>query len=128
MNAILVLILLAIVLAIFVFIGWSFLSWIDGYKNAGVRMSFGEFQRIYELAPNEWKRHLNYTYSREEWIPTYDARKEIRGTFIHTSIVMKTLFDFWRLLIWQRAIDRKNEQEERLKKEKSSLKKFDYYD
>lgn len=46
----LVFILLVIVFVIFYFLGWSFLEWRDGYKNAGVRMSFGEFQRIYELA------------------------------------------------------------------------------
>lgn len=70
MNIILFLILLAIVFAvIFVFRGWPFSSWRDGYKNAGVRMSFVEFRRIYELAPSKWRRYGDYTYRRDEWIP-----------------------------------------------------------
>lgn len=69
MNIILFLILLAIVFAvIFVFRGWPFSSWRDGYKNAGVRMSFVEFRRIYELAPSKWRRYGDYTYRRDEWI------------------------------------------------------------
>ena len=119
MNTILFLILLAIV---FVFLGWSFSNWRDGYKDADVRMSFGEFRRIYELAPSEWKRRSDYSYLRDEWIPTYDARKEIRGTFISTNIAMKTLFDFWRLLLWEKRYKRKHEREVRFEKEKISLR------
>lgn len=122
MKIILVLILLVIILFIVVFLGCSFYYWINGYESAGVGMSFRDFRRIYELAPSKWDRHLNYIYSREEWIPSYDARKEIRGTFIRTSVAMKTLFDFWKLLIWQDKIDRKNKREERLKRERGSLK------
>ena len=85
-------------------------------------MSFGEFRRIYELAPSEWDRHCDYTYRREEWIPTYDTRKEIRGTFIRTSIAMITPFDFWRLLLWEKRCKRRSEREMRFKKEKTSLK------
>lgn len=55
MNTILFCILMAIGFAAFVFLGWSFCNWIDGYKDAGVRMSFGEFRRIYELAPSKWE-------------------------------------------------------------------------
>ena len=99
LNTILFCILVAIGFAAFVFLGWSFCNWIDGYKDAGVRMSFGEFRRIYELAPSRWDRYSDYSYRRDEWIPTYDKRKEIRGTFIRTSIAMETLFDFWRLLL-----------------------------
>ena len=122
MKFILILILLAISIVGFVFLGWSFWNWIDSYKNAGVKMSFGEFRRIYELAPSEWDRHCDYTYRREEWIPTYDTRKEIRGTFIRTSIAMITPFDFWRLLLWEKRCKRRFEREMRFKKEKTSLK------
>lgn len=113
---------LVVVFAIFYFLGWSFLKWRDGYKNAGVRMSFGEFQRIYELAPSRWDRYSDYSYCREEWIPTYDTRKEIRGTFICTNIAMRTLFDFWRLFLWEKRCKRKYEREERFKNEKTFLK------
>ena len=61
MNTILFCVLVAIGFAAFVFLGWSFCNWIDGYKDAGVRMSFGEFRRIYELAPSKWDRYSDYT-------------------------------------------------------------------
>lgn len=121
MNTILFCILVAIGFAAFVFLGWSFCNWIDGYKDAGVRMSFGEFRRIYELAPSKWDRYSDYTYRRREWISNYENREEA-GTYISTSIVMKTLFDFWRLLLWQKEITRKSQREKRFKKEKASLK------
>lgn len=122
MNAILFLILLTIVLAIFVFIGWSFYNWINGYKNAGVRMSFGEFRRIYELAPSEWDDGFDYIYRRVEWCSSYENGKGFCGAYISTSIAMKTLFDFWRLVHWQKENARKKEREERFKNEKTSLK------
>ena len=122
MNAILVLILLVIILLIFIFLGWSFCNWIDGYKNAGVRMSFGEFRRIYELAPSEWDNGFDYIYRRVEWFSSYKNGEGFCGTWISTSIAMKTLFDFWRLLHWQKGIARKKEREERFKNEKTSLK------
>ena len=68
MNVILFLFLLVIVFVIFVFLVRSFLNWCDGYKDAGVKMSFGEIRRIYELAPSKWDRHSDYTYHRNEWI------------------------------------------------------------
>ena len=122
MNAILVLILLVIILLIFIFLGWSFCNWIDGYKKAGVRMSFGEFRRIYELAPSEWDNGFDYIYRRVEWFSSYKNGEGFCGTWISTSIAMKTLFDFWRLLHWQKGIARKKEREERFKNEKTSLK------
>ena len=122
LNTILFCILVAIGFAAFVFLGWSFCNWIDGYKDAGVRMSFGEFRRIYELAPSEWDRHCDYTYRREEWISPYDVRKEISGTYIRTSIAMITPFDFWRLLLWEKKCKRKYEREMHFKKKKASLK------
>lgn len=121
MNTILFCILVAIGFSAFVFLGWSFRNWIDGYKDAGVRMSFGEFRRIYELAPSKWDRCSDYTYRRREWIFSYENREEA-GTYISTSIVMKTLFDFWRLLLWQKEITRKSQREKRFKKKKASLK------
>lgn len=121
MNIILSLIVSAIVFAVFVFLGWSFCNWIDGYKDTGVRMSFGEFRRIYELAPSKWDKYSDYTYRRREWVPSYEKRKEA-GTYISTSIAMKTFFDFWRLLLWQKEITRKSQREKRFKKEKASLK------
>ena len=121
MNTILFCVLVAIGFAAFVFLGWSFCNWIDGYKDAGVRMSFGEFRRIYELAPSKWDRYSDYTYRRREWISIYENREEA-GTYISTSIVMKTLFDFWRLLLWLEKRTRQYEREMRFKKEKASLK------
>lgn len=121
MKIILILILSAIVFIVFVFLGWSYCNWIDGYKDAGVRVSFGEFRRIYELAPSKWDGYSDYTYRRREWIFNYENREEA-GTYISTSITMKTLFDFWRLLLWQKEITRKSQREKRFKKEKASLK------
>lgn len=123
MKLILVLIFLAIVFAVLFFLEWSYSSWVDGYKNAGVRMSFVEFRRIYELAPSKWKRHSDYSYRRDEWIWARDKMRNLTGrTYVCTSIAMKTLFDFWRLLLWQKGIDRKKKREERFKNEKVSLK------
>lgn len=121
MNTILFCILVAIGFAAFVFLGWSFCNWIDGYKDAGVRMSFGEFRRIYELAPSKWERRGDYRYCREEWISTYENRKEA-GTYISTSIAMRTLFDFWRLLLWLKRRARQYQREVNSKIEKASLK------
>lgn len=120
MNTILFCVLAAIGLAAFVFLGWSFCNWIDGYKDAGVRMSFGEFRRIYELAPSKWDEYSDYTYRRKEWVS--GDREDFGKTYISTSIAMKTLFDFWRLLLWQKEITRKSQREKRFKKEKASLK------
>lgn len=124
MVFILICILVAIGFAAFVFLGWSFCNWIDGYKDAGVRMSFGEFRRIYELAPSKWDRHSDYTYHRNEWIRTRDKTGNLTAgrTYVCTSIAMKTLFDFWRLLLWQKGIDRKKKREERFKNERVFLK------
>ena len=120
MNTILFCVLVASGLAAFVFLGWSFCNWIDGYKDAGVRMSFGEFRRIYELAPSKWDKYSDYTYRRKEWVS--GDREDFGKTYISTSIAMKTLFDFWRLLLWQKEITRKSQREKRFKKEKASLK------
>lgn len=122
MNTILFCALVAIDFAVFVFLGWSFSNWIDGYKYAGVRMSFREFRRIYELAPSKWDRYSDYTYRRKELIPKDKDRGEFSETYLSTSIAMKTLFDFWRLLLWQKEITRKSQREKRFKKEKASLK------
>lgn len=114
-------ILLAIVFAvIFVFRGWPFSSWRDGYKNAGVRMSFVEFRRIYELAPSKWRRYGDYTYRRDEWIPNPESG--FPETNISTSIAMKTLFDFLRLLLWLKRCVRQCEREKRFKEENICLK------
>lgn len=109
MNTILFCILMAIGFAAFVFLGWSFCNWIDGYNDAGVRMSFGEFRRIYELAPSKWEGRGDYSYCRGEWI--YDDKGGSCRTYIFTSVAMKTLFDFWRLLHWQREVARKEKRE-----------------
>lgn len=122
MNTILFCILMAIGFAAFVFLGWSFCNWIDGYKTAGVRMSFREFRRIYELAPSKWDRYSDYTYRRKEWIPDDKDRGEFGEIYISTSIVMKTLFDFWRLLLWEERREIRYEREMRFKKKKASLK------
>ena len=122
MKIILFCILVAIGFAAFVFLGWSFCNWIDGYKDAGVRMSFGEFRRIYELAPSKWDRYSDYTYRRKELIPKDKDRGEFGETYISTKIAMKTLFDFWRLLLWLEKRTRQHEREMRFKKEKASLK------
>lgn len=122
MKVILFLVLLVIILTIFVFLGWSFCNWIDGYKDAGVRISFGEFRRIYELAPSKWDRYSDYTYRRKELIPKDKDRGEFGETYISTKIAMKTLFDFWRLLLWLERRTRQHERETRFKKEKASLK------
>lgn len=122
MNTILFCILVAIGFAVFVFLGWSYCNWIDGYKDAGVRMSFREFRRIYELAPSKWEGRGDYSYCRGEWV-SYD-KGGFGRTYIFTSIAMKILFDFWRLLHWQKEIARKKKREERFKTEKTSLKKL----
>lgn len=120
MVFILISVLLAISIVGFIFLEWSFVSWIDGYKDAGVRMSFGEFQRIYDLAPSRWDRYSNYTYHRKERVS--DDRGDSYETYISTSIAMETLFDFWRLLFWLKMRTRQHEREARFKKEKASLK------
>ena len=122
MKVILFLVLLVITLVILVFLGWSFCKWRDGYESGGVRMSFGEFRRIYELAPSKWDRYDDYTYRRKELIPNYKDRGEFGETYISTKIAMKTLFDFWRLLLWLERRTRQYEREMRFKKEKASLK------
>lgn len=120
MKIILFFVLLVITLVILVFLGWSFYKWRDGYESGSVRMSFGEFRRIYELAPSKWDRYSDYTYHRREQIS--DDREDFGETYISTSVAMKTVFDFWRLLLWleRRAIQ--YEREMRFKKEKASLK------
>ena len=120
MKIILFFILLVITLVILVFLGWSFCKWRDGYESGGVRMSFGEFRRIYELAPSKWGRYGDYSYRRKEWIS--GDREDLAETYISTSIAMKTLFDFWRLLLWLERRTRQYEREMRFKKEKASLK------
>ena len=122
MKVILFLVLLVIALVILVFLGWSFCKWRDGYESGGVRMSFGEFRRIYELAPSKWDRYDDYTYRRKELIPNYKNIGYFGETYISTKIAMKTLFDFWRLLLWLEKRTRQYEREMRFKKEKASLK------
>ena len=122
MKIILFFVLLIITLVIFVFLGWSFCKWRDGYESGGVKMSFGEFRRIYELAPNKWDRYDDYTYRRKELIPNYKNIGYFGETYISTKIAMKTLFDFWRLLLWLERRTRQYEREMRFKKEKASLK------
>ena len=118
MKFVLVLILIAISITGFGFLGCSFYNWINSYKSAGVRMSFGEFQRIYELAPSKWDRLSDYSYRRREWV----SNDGWAGTYISTSIAMITFFDFWRLVLWEKKCKRKYEREMRFKKKKASLK------
>ena len=122
MKVILFFVLLIITLVILVFLGWSFCKWRDGYESGGVKMSFGEFRRIYELAPSKWDRYDDYTYRRKELIPNYKNIGYFGETYISTKIAMKTLFDFWRLLLWLERRTRQYEREMRFKKEKASLK------
>lgn len=122
MKVILFLVLLAITLAILAFLGWSLDKWTIGYKSGSVRMSFGEFRRIYELAPSKWDRYGDYIYRRKEWIPYDDDKGDFCGTYIYTKIAMKTLFDFWRLLLWLKRRTIQHEREMRFKEEKDSLK------
>lgn len=121
MNPILVLVLLAISILGLTFLGWSFIIWTDGYKDASLRMSFGEFRRIYDLAPSKWDRCYNYVYTRKEWIPTYENWRGVSGRHISTSIAMKTIFDFWRLLFWVKGCKRRSEREMQFMKKKNSL-------
>lgn len=118
----LVFVLLTIILTASISFWLSFYKWINSYKNAGVKMSFGQFRRIYELAPSEWKQGFDYIYRRTERVRLDSDRGNFFGTYISTAVAMKTLFDFWRLLFWQDEIDRKKEREKRLKEEKASLK------
>lgn len=120
MVYVLVFTLLVVVFVIFCFLGWSFLNWRDSYKSAGVRMSFGEFKRIYDLAPSKWDRYSDYTYHRKE--KNSDDRGDSYETYISTSIAMETLFDFWRFLLWLETRTRQHERETRFKEEKASLK------
>ena len=122
MKVILFFMFLTISVAALIFLGWSCYNWINDYKNADIRMSFGKFRRIYELAPSKWENGFDYIYRRREWISTYKNGKGFCGDHISTSIAMKTLFDFWRLVHWQKEIARKKEREERFKNEKTSLK------
>lgn len=122
MKIILFLVLLVITILILVFLGWSFCKWRDGYESGGVRMSFGEFRRIYEPAPSKWDRYDDYTYRRKELIPNDKDKGHFDETYISTKIAMKTLFDFWRLLLWLERRTRQYEREMRFKKEKASLK------
>ena len=122
LKIILVFVLLVIILTVSISFWLSFYKWINSYKNAGVKMSFGQFRRIYELAPSEWKQDFDYIYRRSEWVRLDSDRGNFFGTYISTAVAMKTLFDFWRLLFWQDEIDRKKEREKRLKEEKASLK------
>ena len=122
MKVILFFVLLVITPVILIFLGWSFCKSRDGYESGGVRMSFGEFRRIYELAPSKWDRYDDYTYRRKELIPNDKDRGGFGATYISTKIAMKTLFDFWRLLFWLERRTRQYEREMRFKKEKASLK------
>ena len=122
MKIILFLVLLVIALVILVFLGWSFCKWRDGYESGGVKMSLGEVRRIYELARSKWDRYDDYTYRRKELIPNYKNIGYFGETYISTKIAMKTLFDFWRLLLWLDRRTRQHERELRFKKEKASLK------
>ena len=122
MKVILFFVLLVITPVILIFLGWSFYKWREGYESGSVRMSFGEFRRIYELAPSKWDRYDDYTYRRKELIPNYKDRVGFGKTYISTKIAMKTLFDFWRLLLWLERRTRQYEREMRFKKEKASLK------
>lgn len=100
MKVILFFMFLTISVAALIFLGWSCYNWINDYKNADIRMSFGKFRRIYELAPSKWENGFDYIYRRREWISTYKDGKGFCGAHISTSIAMKTLFDFWRLVHW----------------------------
>ena len=122
MEVILVFMFLTISVAALIFLEWSCYNWINDYKNADMRMSFGKFRRIYELAPSKWENGFDYIYCRREWISTYKNERGFCGAYISTSIAMKTLFDFWRLLLWQDKNDSKRKREERFKNEKASLK------
>ena len=92
MNVIFVLILLVIIVVALIFLGWSCYNWINAYKTADIRMSFGKFRRIYELAPSKWENDFDYICRRVEWCSSYENGKGFCGTYISTSIAMKTLF------------------------------------
>ena len=123
MNVILFLVILVIVVVIFAFLVCSFLNWRDGYKDAGVKMSFGEFRRIYELAPSKWDGHSDYTYHRNEWIWARDKMRNLTGrTYVCTSIAMKTLFDFGDYFFGRRELIERKREKNALRTRKSLLK------
>lgn len=64
MEVILFFMFLTISVAALIFFGWSCYNWINDYKNADIRMSFGKFRRIYELAPSKWDNGFDYIYRR----------------------------------------------------------------
>ena len=87
-------------------------------KNSDVRMSFKQFRRIYNLSPNKWYCHDDYTLERKDYI------KKERANILagRICISMNTYFDFLCLIIWQWKIDRKEQKEENFKNEMKGLK------
>ena len=87
-------------------------------KNSDVRMSFGQFRRIYNLSPNKWCCYDDYTIDRKEYI-----KEEGNGIVCkQVSVSMKTYFDFLCLVVWQWKIDRTEEKEETFAYEMQGLK------
>ena len=122
MKIILFLILLVIIVVALIFLGWSCYNWINAYKTADIRMSFGKFRRIYELAPSEWENDFDYIYRRVEWCSSYENGKGFCGTYISTSIAMRTLFDFWRLLFGKMKLIGKGSEKNGSRMKKLPLK------
>lgn len=79
LKIILVFILLTVILTAFISFWLSFYKWINSYKNADVKMSFGQFRRIYELAPSKWEQDFEYIYRRAEWVKSDSDRKNFLG-------------------------------------------------
>ena len=109
--------------ALILFLLWALINsviiLVKSHKNYPVTMSFNQFRRIYELNPNKW-----YVYSedgcceRKEWLKL-ESGKCVEKT---VTISMKTLFDLWRLLLWNWMDDIKVEKEINAKKGMNELK------
>ena len=95
----------------------SIVTFRNARKNSDVRMSFEQFQRIYNLSPNKWFYYDDCTMGRKEYVKENERAVDYKEVFVS----MKTYFDFLCLVIWQWKRDRKAQKEENFKDEMKGL-------
>lgn len=99
-------------------------AYLSSRKSGKVKLHYGEFRRIYDLAPSEWECN-GYSFERKGRI----NRTEIGSgwKYIRTSVSMKTFWDFIQLYMWVNKEEKRKEKKNLSEEEYEALENLSYF-
>lgn len=99
-------------------------AYLSSRKSGKVKLHYGEFRRIYDLAPSEWECN-GYSFERKELVNR--TKKGYGWKQITTSVSMKTLWDFIQLCVWMDKEEKKEKKKNLSEEEYEALENLSYF-